>query len=95
MPVFTVDQLLAAVPTQTEDCYKHDSSGKIQSASKNALVASDYEDNYGATKKGGRSSQFRKNYPLILTLDKIAMPEATWVSTRSDSSFFLNDGVEI
>ena len=30
---------------------------------------------------------------MILTLDKIAMPEATWVSTRSDSSFFLNDGV--
>ena len=32
---------------------------------------------------------------MILTIDKITMPEATWISTRSDSSFFLNDGIEI
>ena len=103
MPVFTVDQLLAAVPS-TDD--KHDDScvGEIQSNisapnAKAAICVAPDNDNYGANPSSSKLipkevSQFKK-YPMILTLDKIAMPEATWISTRSDSSFFLNDGVEI
>ena len=88
-PIYTLDQLLAVtVPQQINGEY-------------DKIVTSQNSKTYTSplTKMRRREMQTSKRFPMILTLDKIDMTEdVNWTSTRSDSSFFLNnksDGVEI
>ena len=80
MPKFAVDELLAAAPKNYNMTPQRYVFRTDCGDSTNKLLSS------SATKPS-------ENLLPRITFENIVMAEATWISTRSDSSFFQNDEV--